>query len=576
MRTKGEQANKQFKGVPFKIDEYQKPLFSLLDEATKLYPQNIFTIFQGGTRTYAQVKTTSEKIAGFLVDQGIKKGDKVAIFLPNIPQFPEIFFGILKAGAICVTCNPLYTGAELNFQLKDCGAKIVFCMDHPTFYPTTVQAIKNTNVETVVICGVKSYLPKIKGFMGGLLGKIPKAEKYEKGHLFFDDVIKKSAPLKKSPDIDPDKDLALLLYTSGTTGRPKGACLSHANMAFAVKYLHGWSKIKHEPGGGLEPLRPDGSHCFLGILPWYHIFGLWASMLWCCMTGNKMVCIPDPRSGNPPFLDALESIEKYKVTMLTAVPTIYTAITNHPLIDQFDVSSIVCCASGAAPLAKETLARFEKKTGAVIFEGYGMSECLPIAINPTNAEDRKIGSVGIPNVHSTIKILDIETGLTEVPEGDEGEIAAHGPVVMQGYYNRPDANESDFREVDGKRFLLTGDIGRIDEEGFLIITDRKKDMILVGGFNVYPAEVENTIISHPKVAIAAVIGVKDQNKGEKVKAYVQLSPGETSTVDEIKLYCRENLSGYKCPAEVEFREALPTSIVGKVIRRVLKEEEQAK
>ena len=205
-----------------------------------------------------------------------------------------------------------------------------------------------------------------------------------------------------------------------------------------------------------------------------------------------------------------------------------------------------------------------------------MSECLPIAINPTNAEDRKIGSVGIPNVHSIIKILDIETGLTEVPEGDEGEIAAHGPVVMQGYYNRPDANESDFREIDGKRFLLTGDIGRIDEEGFLIITDRKKDMILVGGFNVYPAEVENIIISHPKVAIAAVIGVKDQEKGEKVKAYVQLSPGETSTVDEIKLYCRENLSGYKCPAEVEFREALPTSIVGKVIRRVLKEEEQAK
>lgn len=576
MNSKVKQPEGAVENSLFKLDGYNKPLFSILDEAAKKFPQKVFTIFQGGTRTYAQVKDTSEKIAGFLTDKGIKKGDKVAIFLPNIPQFPEIFFGILKAGAICVTCNPLYTSAELNFQLKDCGAKMVFCMDHPTFYPTTVQAIDKTDVDTVIICGVKSYLPKIKGFMGGLLGKIPKAEKYENGHLFFDDVVKASMPLNKSPDIDPDEDLALLLYTSGTTGRPKGACLTHTNMTFAVKYLHGWAQMVQEPDGELEPLRSGGSHCFLGILPWYHIFGAWASMLWCCMTGNRVVCIPDPRNGNPPFLDALESIKKYKVTMLTAVPTIYTAITNHPMIDQFDLSSIVGCASGAAPLATETLARFEKKTGAVIFEGYGMSECLPISINPTNKEQRKVGSVGIPNVYSTIKILDIETGLTEMSEGEEGEIAAHGPVVMKGYYNRPDANKSDFRVVDGKRFFLTGDIGRIDEDGFLIITDRKKDMILVGGFNVYPAEVEEMIISHPSVAIAAVIGIKDESKGEKVKAYVQLSPGQTATEAEIKQHCRENLSGYKCPVEVEFREAVPTSIVGKVIRRVLKEEELAK
>jgi long-chain acyl-CoA synthetase len=562
------------KGVPAELSGYDKPLYSFLDEAAKKYPNQTFTIFQGAARSYAQVKEAAEKVAGFLRDLGVGEGDKVAVFLPNIPQFPEVFFGVSKSGAVCVTCNPLYTADELNFQLKDCEAKVVFCMDHPEFYPTTVKAVESTGIEHVIICNVKSYLPKIKGIIGGLLGKIPKAEGHVTGHLFFDDLMKTARPLEKSPDINPAEDLALILYTSGTTGKPKGACLTHSNLVFAVKNLDEWVRFPQETGGSAQRVNHGGAHCYLGILPWYHIFGLWTSMLWCCLGANKVICIPDPRNGTPPFTDALQSIVKHKVTIVAAVPTIFTALTNHPNIDQYDLGSIQACASGAAPLAPETLARFEKKTGAVIFEGYGMSECLPIGINPTSLEERKIGSVGFPCISTTVKILDIETGSNEMPQGKTGEISVYGPQVMKEYYKRPDANQSDFKNLDGDRYFLTGDIGYIDDEGYLIITDRKKDMILVGGFNVYPAEVEEMLISHPKVALSAVIGLPDEKKGEKVKAFVQLNPGEKAEESEIIEYCRQKMSGYKCPSEIEFRPEMHTSIVGKVIRRKFKEEEE--
>jgi len=237
MNTKEQSRSSWPKGVPHKITGYEVPFYSVLDEAAAKYSNNAFTIFKGATKTFREVKEAAHKVAGFLNSKGVKKGDHVAIFLPNIPQFPEVYFGILKAGAVCVTCNPMYTADELNFQLKDSGAKVVFCMDHPDFYATTVNAVDNTGVDTVVICNIKSYLPRVKGFFGGLLGKIPKAEQHMKGHLFFDDIIKTATLFQTKLDLDPVEDLAMILYTSGTTGRPKGACLTHANLVSLLSGL---------------------------------------------------------------------------------------------------------------------------------------------------------------------------------------------------------------------------------------------------------------------------------------------------------------------------------------------------
>ena len=570
----------QFKwpeGAPYEISGYDKPLYSILDDSARGYPDATYTIFADATRTFAQVKSTADRIANFLVSRGLKQGDRAAIFLPNLPHFPEVFFGILKAGGVCVTCNPLYKVPELNFQLNDCGAKALFVMDHPVFYPTALQAIKGSAIETVVICNITSYLPKLKGFLGSLLGKIPKAERHEPDHFLFDDVVRKARPETPELKINPFTAGALILYTGGTTGVPKGACLSHANLLSNLMTVQEWVRLANRTGGPLAPLERGGAHTFLGVLPWYHSFGLTVVMLWSCYNASKVVCVPDPRAGKPPFTEVLKAIERYKVTAVVAVPTIYSAIVNHPLTNKFDLSSIVACGSAAAPLPLEVIKQFEEKVKGVIFEGYGMTETSPvITLNPTNLEQRKVGSVGLPIPSVDVKIVDLETGLQEMSQGQDGEIAASGPNIMLGYWNKPEANKASFREIDGRRYLLTGDIGHIDEEGFVVITDRKKDMIIVGGFNVYPKDVEEILYTHPKVALAAVVGIPDPRAGEVVKAFVQLKPGTTATAEEILDFCKDKMAGYKRPRDVEFRETLPTSVVGKVLRRVLRDEEVKK
>jgi long-chain acyl-CoA synthetase len=577
MLTKPWHGPKWPEGVPYEISGYENPLFSVLDTAASQYPDQTYTIFGGAARTFAQVKEVADRVAHFLASRGIEFGERVAIFLPNLPQYPEIFFGILKAGAVCVTCNPLYKASELNFQLKDSAAKAVFVMDHPNFYRTALEATEGTEVQTVVICNVKSYLPPLKGFLGSLLGKIPKAESYKPGHLMFDDVIKSALPRPPQVKINPSEDIALILYTGGTTGVPKGACLTHANLMSNLMTYDEWVRIPKSPTEKPKKLERGGAHSFLGILPWYHSFGLTLCMLASCISASRLVCIPDPRAGKPPFTDVLKSIEKYKVTLFAAVPTIYSAIVNHPLTDRFDLTSIVGCGSGAAPLPVEVLKQFEERTGAVIFEGYGLTETSPVlTINPTNLEQRKIGSVGLPLPSVDLRILDLETGLKELSQGEDGEIVVSGPQVMLGYWRKPDANKASFREIDGKRFFFTGDIGHIDEEGYVVITDRKKDMILVGGFNAYPAEIEEVLYTHPKVALAAVVGVPDSHTGEAVKAFIQLKLGTEATEEEILEFCKTKMAGYKRPHQVEFRDSLPTSLVGKVLRRVLREEELKK
>ncbi len=559
--------------VPHEISGYEKPLFSVLEDAARDFPDHTYTLFAGTEQTFDQVRDTADRVANFLVSRDIKGGDRVAIFLPNLPHYPPIFFGILKAGAVCVTCNPLYKASELNFQLKDAGVKALFVMDHPTIYPTAVKALEGSDVQTVVICNARSYLSPLKGLLGSLLGKIPRAKHHEPGHLMFQEIVKSSNLEPPQLNINPTEDLALILYTGGTTGLPKGACLSHANLMSNLIMNEEYVRVAENPGE--KPKKPEkGVHTVLGLLPWYHSFGLTHSLLASCMGASRLVCMPDPRAGNPPFTEVLKTIEKYKVSGFVAVPTIFSALVNHPFIDKFDLTSIIGCGSGAAPLPVEVLKQFEKRTGAIIYEGYGLTETSPtLTTNPTNHEQRKIGTVGLPVPSTDLKIVDLETGLTELPQGENGEIAVSGPQIMLGYWNKPEENDAVFREIDGKRFFLTGDIGHIDGEGFVVITDRKKDMIIVGGFNAYPREIEEVLYTHPKVALAAVIGVPDPHRGELVKAFIQLKPGTDATEEEFQEFCKTRMAGYKRPREFEFRQGLPTSVVGKVLRRVLREEE---
>ncbi len=564
-------------GVARDVTGYDKPLFTVLDEAARAYPDKTYTLFNGAGRTYAQVKDTADRIANFLVSRGIRKGDRVAIFLPNLPHYAPLYFGILKAGAVGVTCNPLYTPSELNYQLNDSGARAVFCMDHPVFYPTAREAVKNTLVETVVICNVKSYLPPLKGFIGGLLGKIPKADSHAPSHLMFDDVVATARPEPPKLEIDALNDLALIIYTGGTTGLPKGAALTHSNFLYDLIAIDEWMRLVQDPGGKPEKIRRGGFHTFLGVLPWYHSFGMTTALLLSCFTGSRIVCVPDPRAGNPPFTGVLQSVQKDKPTVMPAVPTIFLAFTNHPHIKKYDLTSIMGCFSGGAPLPPDVCRQFEEATGAVIFEGYGLSETSPVvSVNPVSRETRRIGSIGFPLPGTDIKIVDLETGSNELPRGEDGEIAISGPEVMKGYWNKPEENETVFREIGGRRYFLTGDIGHIDEDGYILVTDRKKDMILVGGFNVYPRDVEDILYKNPKVALAAVVGVPDARSGEAVKAFIQLKPGQTATEEEMREFCKENMAGYKRPKYIEFRETVPTSNVGKVLRRVLRDEELKK
>ena len=561
-------------GVAGEVPDYHFPLFKFLDDSARDYPENVFTIFSGASRTFAEVKDTADRIANFLAGKGIKKGDRIAILLPNIPQLPEIFFGIIKAGAVCVNCNPVYTPSELNHQLNDSESKMLFCMDHPVLYDNVVKAVEDTEVKDVVICNIKSYLPKLKAFIGGLLGKIPKAKRHVKGHYMFDDIVASAAPSPPAIEIDPEKDTAAMLYTGGTTGVPKGAELTHTNFTYDVKALEEYGRLVHEKGKKPEKLRHGGYHTYLGVLPWYHVFGITVGMLSAAQSGSKLICIPDPRAGIPPFTEVLKAVHKYKPTIMPAVPTIFVAFTNHSLIDQYDLTSLMGCFSGGAPLPPEVCRQFEEKTGAIIFEGYGLTETTPVvSANPTEKEKRKIGSIGFPIPGTDIKIVDLDTGTEELPKGDDGEIAVCGPQVMKGYWKRPDVNDQVFRKIDNKRYFLTGDIGHIDEEGYIIITDRKKDMILVSGFNVYPRDVEDIIYTNPKVELVAVVGVPDEKSGERAKAFIKLKANETATKEEMYEFCKQNMAGYKRPKFIEFRDEIPVSNVGKVLRRVLRDEE---
>jgi long-chain acyl-CoA synthetase len=534
------------------------PVQGLLEESAKDFPNSTYLIFSGKNTTFAEVNDMADKFATALADMGIKKGDKVAIFMPNLPHYPVVFFGALKAGAVNVTCNPIYTEKELAYQLKDSGATTIVVLDHPKFYPTALKAINDTNVNNVIVCKISEFLPKMKAVLGGLLGKIPKSPiPINPEHHVFGDLMKKYKPNPPQFTVNLEDDIGLILYTGGTTGTPKGAMLTHKNFVSNV------IQITEE----MHPPVKKGENIYIGGLPWYHSYGLTTCMLAAAYHAASVVCIPDPRAGNPPFTEILEAIEKYKATYFHAVPTLYGALLNHPDINKYNLSSINACLSGAAPLPLQVANDFEKITGGNVVEGYGLTETSPVAtVNPLDG-NKKTGSIGLPIPDTILKIIDIDTG-EDIKQGETGEIAIFGPQVMKGYWDRPDETAN---VITNDGFFKTGDIGHMDEEGFFFITDRKKDMIIVGGYKVYPRDVEEVLFKHPSVSGAAAIGIPDDHSGEKVKGFVVLKSGASVSEDELIDFCRKNLAAYKVPKSIEIRSELPMTAIGKVLRRKLRD-----
>lgn len=544
-------------GVRPNLEYPNIPLPAMLDDTAKKYPNNTATIFIGARINYRSLAAQVNRFAGALSAMGIKKGDRVAVMLPNCPQEVISFFAILKLGAIVVQTNPLYVEREIEFQMKDSGAETMITLD--LLYPKVAKVRQNTPLKRVIATGIQDYLPfplnllyPIKLKKEGHAVQLPP----EPEVLRFKKILQGGPAAPPAVDINPAEDVAVFQYTGGTTGVSKGAMLTHRNLVANAVQVREWF-----------PRCREGKETVLGVLPLFHSYGMTTVKNFGVYTGSAMVLLPR-------FVinDVLKAINKYKPTLFPGAPTMYVAVINHPEVSKYNLSSITACLSGAAPLPLEVQQRFEAITGGKLVEGYGLSEASPVThCNPLWGRN-KIGTIGLPFPDTDVRIVDPEDPGKDLPLGEVGELAVRGPQVMLGYWNRPEENQKVFHNG----WLCTGDMARMDEEGYTQIVDRKKDMIIAGGYNIYPREVEEILYEHPKVKEAAVAGVPDEYRGETVKAYVVLKEGEMATPEEILEFCRERLAKYKVPRIVEFRTDLPKTMVGKVLRRVLVEEEKAK
>ena len=544
--------------VPPTIQYPQRPLSGNLEESARKYPDATATIFMDAKLTYAQLNALADRFAAALQQLGVKKGDRVAVYVANCPQFIVGYYGALKAGAVVVSFNPLYAAREVEHQLKDSGAETILVMSR--FYPIVKQVRANTPLKHVIVTNIKEYFPPLIKLLFTLAKEKHEGDRQdisgEANTYWFQDLISK-APAKPTPvQVTPD-DTACLLYTGGTTGVAKGAELSHANiMSNAVMCRHWLHDIQ------------EAKETVVTAIPLYHSYGMTTCMNLSVYTAGAMLLIPNPR--DLPTL--MKSISKHHPTLFPGVPTMYVAFNNFPDIQKYDVKSIRACISGAAGLPVEVQKRFQELTGARLVEGYGLSEASPVThANPVYGNN-KIGTIGLPWPDTEAKLVDLETGTKELPPGEIGELIVHGPQVMKGYWNMPKETEIALRNG----WLYTGDIARMDEEGYFQIVDRKKDMIIAGGYNIYPRDVEEVLYQNPKVKEAVVAGIPDPYRGETVKAYCILKEGQTATEEEIIEFCKGKMAKYKVPTAVEFRTELPKTIVGKILRRLLVEEERKK
>jgi len=539
-------------GVPEKITYQQICLPQILEKTAEQFPNQTAFIFQGYKVSFARLKEMVDRFATALSAMGIQKGDAVAIILPNVIPCVVAYYAILRLGGIAVMNNPLYTDHELKHQLNDSGAKVLVTLD--LLAPRMCAVRPETGVREIVYCSIGDYLPFPKNILfplvakkKGLAATVPPAE-----NLFqFKPLLAQTE--NNPPEVNLDfEDIAQYQYTGGTTGLSKGAVLTHRNLSSNVQQVVAWF-----------PDLESGAEVMLGALPFFHVFGLTASMNLSIAKGWTNVLVPKPQPD--PLMAA---VTKFKPTFVPLVPTMFIGLLAHPKLSTTDLSFMKGSFSGSAPLPLEVIREFEEKTGAVIVEAYGLTETSPGAtINPFVEGKGKVGSIGVPISDTEICIVDLTDGKTVMPVGEAGELLIRGPQVMQGYHNKPDETAA---AIDPEGWFHTGDIATMDEDGYFYIVDRKKDMILSGGYNVYPRDVEEVFFQHPKVMEAAAIGIPHPKRGEAVKVFVVTQPGESVAEDELMAHCEGRLAKYKWPVEIEFLEELPKSNVGKVLKKDLR------
>lgn len=556
------------KGVPPTLTYPAIPVYEFLDEAADKHPQRPAIVFGAvahklpgqplfdASMSYRDLREAVNRFANALIELGVKKGERVAIYLPNSPQFVIAYYGALKAGAVIAPVNPIYTPRELEFILKDSSAETIVALSQ--FYPKLQGVRAKTALKNVIVANIKEYFPSLLKTLFTLAMEKKEGHRAElvPGDLWFQDVLKSAPASDPEVKVFPD-DNAVLLYTGGTTGLPKAAELAHRNLVANAVQLGAWL-----------PWAKEASEGFLTALPMFHSYAMTTCLNEAMMIAGTLILIPNPRDMD----HILKSIDKHKPSLFPGVPTMYTAINNNATVSKYNLRSIKACVSGAAGLPTEVQKKFQEITGGRLVEGYGLSEASPVVTaNPVFGENR-IGTIGLPMPDTDVKLLDVETGTREVAVGEPGELCVKGPQVMKGYWNKPDETTKTLR--DG--WLHTGDVAIMDEDGYFRIVDRLKEMIISGGYNVYPREIEEVLYQHPAVLEAAAIGIADARRGESAKAFVVLKPGQSATEEELIAFTKQHLAPYKVPRQIEFRDALPKTMIGKILRRELVAEEKQK
>ncbi len=541
-------------GIPKSIDYEKITMPEALRRTAKDLPDVVALNMMGKEIRYRELDELVDRFAAALSALGIKKGDKVSLLLPNIPQVVVAAYAVFRLGGVVVMNNPLYTERELEYQLNDSESKMAICLD--LLVPRILKLKEKTRIQTVIACHIRDYLP----FPKKQLFPIVKKKMHRKpvpgeGVHEFVELVKQHPPSPPRAEVT-FQDLASLQYTGGTTGLSKGVMLSHANLSVNVQQLKAWI-----------PEAQPGKDSVIGIFPFFHSAGFTAVMNQSIFRGLTAILVPRP---DPDVV--LEMTKKFRPTWFPCVPTIYVGLLNHPKFRGPEFSFIKGCVSGAAPLAMETIRGWEEAVGATIIEVYGLTETSPLShANPWGGKT-KVGSVGLPVSDTDCRIVDLEMGTKDLRIGESGEILLKGPQLTQGYYKKPEETANAIRNG----WFHTGDIGYMDDEGYLYIVDRKKDMIIAGGYNIYPREIDEVLYAHPKIQEACAVGLPDPYRGETVKAFIVRKAGEGLTEEEVMAYCKEKLAAYKVPKMVEFMDELPKSAIGKVLRRSLKEMEMEK